>query len=109
MEWSKQITHVYNTLVKTKIEYANTACASANEQYLVNIDNIQKLAFRLGIIDEFETVKDIIRRTDKELLSKSQKFHILYDMVNESSRHSHADKKKYATDVYYLSKNIKQP
>ena len=59
------LSYVYNTLVKTQIEYALTAWASANEQYFVTIDNMQKLATRVDIIDEFETVKDIIQRTDR--------------------------------------------
>ena len=41
------LSYVYNTLVKTKIEYAITAWASANEQYIVTIDDIQKLALGL--------------------------------------------------------------
>ena len=56
------LSYIYNTLLKTHIEYAITTWASANEQYLVTIDNIQKLAVRLGTIDEFETVETLFEK-----------------------------------------------
>ena len=51
------LSYVYNTLLKTQFEYAVSAWASNNEQYLVTIDSIQKLSVRLSNFDEFETVR----------------------------------------------------
>ena len=98
------LSYVYNTLVKTQFEYAVSAWASTNEQYLVTIGSIQKLSVRLSNFDEFETVKDIMRTRDKKTAKQIAKFSSLYMIWSIKAADSYADEKLRHRRVLPLKK-----
>ena len=93
----RELTLLYKALVLPTLTYCCSVWGGTSDENLRNIDRVQSKAVRLGIINEYTPIKDIIRISDEKLYRQ---------ILDQRENHVHEILPKRATGTSGLREKI---